>query len=215
MNFPKLLHAAAALLIAASASILPKTALADTFQVFNLADANNELIFGIDTSGSVVIEALLAGPGSVNIFNTFTNGILVGSALAPPALSYDNGAACTPTVAPGVTWVNGVGATRCNGGHEVYFGTFTTPPMRGIFTGSAFSDHLTSLSFPAVNNSSLDSVVLNGSGDFAWVDGVTETIFEAIDLSTPPPASTPEPGSILLLGTGSLALIRAIRHRLS
>lgn len=211
MNFPKLL-AAAAFLIAASPSILPKVALADTFQVFNLADANNELIFGIDTSGSVVIEDLLAGPGSVNIFNTFTNGVLVNSSLVAPSLTYDNGAACIPTVAPGVTWVNGVGSTRCNGSHEVYFGTFTAAPMRGIFTGSAFSDHLTSASFPDVNNSSLDSVVLNGSGDFAWVDGVTETIFEAVDLSTPP-ASTPEPGTILLFSTGSLALIRAIRRR--
>ncbi len=215
MNSSKLLRIAATFLIAAPLSILPKTALADTFQIFSLAGANGTNLFGIDTSGTVVITSLLSGPGAFTIYNTFTNGVLVGSSLTAPSLSYDNGASCTPTVAPGVTWVSSVGVTGCNSGHEVYFGTFTTPPMRGIFTGSAFSDHLTSLSFPAVNNSSLDSIVLNGSGDFAWVDGVTETIFEAIDLSTPPPATTPEPGTILLLGTGSLALMSAIRRRIS
>jgi hypothetical protein len=50
---------------------------------------------------------------------------------------------------------------------------------------------------------------MNGSGDFAWVDGLQETIFEAVD------QSIPEPGSLLLLATGALILIGTARRRLN
>jgi hypothetical protein len=63
-----------------------------------------------------------------------------------------------------------------------------------------------------VIGSTLDQVVMNGSGDFAWVDGLHETIFEAVDQTT---GSVPEPTSLLLLATGSLTLIGTIRRRLN
>jgi hypothetical protein len=56
----------------------------------------------------------------------------------------------------------------------------------------------------------LDQVVMNASGDFVWADGRDELFFEAIDLTTAP---TPEPGSILLVGTGALAAAAAMRRR--
>jgi hypothetical protein len=54
-----------------------------------------------------------------------------------------------------------------------------------------------------------DMAVLNASGDFAWQDGVHEDNFQAIDLTTP------EPGSLLLVGTGCLSLFGVLRRKLS
>jgi hypothetical protein len=212
MQTSKLLLSAAAIAIAALPSTLPTPALADTFQILNLGIANAHTIFGIDTAGTVVIQSA-TGPGQALLYQTYLDGALINSSTSIPALNYDNGTPCTPTVSPGVTYT-GLGQTRCNNGHEVYFGTFPTPAgpnpeTSGIFTGPNLTDLLTN---PSVSGSTLDQVVLNSSGDFAWVDARDETIFEAEDQTT---RSLPEPGTLLLLATGSLTLILTIPRRLN
>jgi hypothetical protein len=213
MKTSRLLLSAAAVAIAALPSTLPTPALADTFQIFNLGIANSHTVFGIDTAGAVVIQSL-TGPGGALLYQTYVAGILINSSTTIPGLTYDNGTPCTPTVSPGITWTSGAGATRCNNGHEVYYATFPTPggpnpEGMDIFTGPNLTDRLTD---PSVITSTLDQVAMNGSGDFAWVDGLDETIFEAVDLTSP---KVPEPTSLLFLATGSLALVGAIRRRLS
>ena len=212
MKTSKLCLSAAVLAIAALQSTLPTPALADTFQFFNLGDANDHNIVGIDTSGAVVISSP-TGPHFDLLYQTYVGGIIINSSATIPNLIYDNGTPCTPTVSAPITWTPGLGQTRCNNGHEVYFGTFPVPPPNpfgeGIFTGPNLTDRLTDPADPMIAASSLDPVVMNASGDFAWVDGLDETIFEAID------TTVPEPGSIFLLGTGALAAAEAMRRRLS
>jgi hypothetical protein len=201
MTVPKstlLVTIAAIIAIAASQLIAPTPALADTFAIFNLGNDNGHSIYGIDIFGTVVIQ-------SPNLYQTYVDGALVNSSTTIPNLNYDNGTPCTPTVSAPVTWSSGIGHTRCNNGHEVYFGTFPVPPNSlgmGIFTGPDITDLL--ISTP------LDQVAMNASGDFVWADGREELFFEAIDLTTAP---TPEPGSILLVGTGALAAAAAMRRR--
>jgi hypothetical protein len=204
----RLMLGAAAIAIASLPFTLPTPALADTFQIFNLGIANAHTIFGIDTEGAVVIQSA-TGPGQTLLYQTYLDGALINSSTSIPALNYDDGTPCTPTVSPPITYT-GLGRTRCNNGHEVYFATFPTPTgpnseTNGIFTGPNLTDLLTSAS-------TLDQVVLNSSGDFAWVDARDETIFEAEDQST---RSLPEPGTLLLLATGSLTLIATIPRRLN
>jgi hypothetical protein len=209
----RLMLGAAVIAIASLPSTLPTPALADTFQIFNLGIANSHTIFGIDTAGTVVIQSP-TDPGSASLYQTYVNGVLIDSSTSIPSLSYDNGTPCTPTISPEITWAPGLGQTRCNNGHEVYFGTFPTPAgpnpeTNGIFTGTSLADRLID---PSVNGSTLDQIVLNGSGDFAWIDARDETVFKAKDQTT---GSLPEPGSLLLLATGSLTLIATIPRRLN
>jgi hypothetical protein len=78
-----------------------------------------------------------------------------------------------------------------------------------------------------LHSGSADQVFLNSLGDFAWTDGQSEEIFVAI-LSSSAPLKTaglpfeenfvpadpaPEPGSLLLVGTGLLLFIAAVRRK--
>jgi hypothetical protein len=73
----------------------------------------------------------------------------------------------------------------------------------GVYTGPTSSLTLVDLV------GTTDFAVLNASGDFAWTDGMHERNFEAIDLTTP------EPASLLLVGTGCLSLFCIVRRKLS
>src|ERR1700730_347642 len=152
----RLMLGAAVLAIASLPSTLPTPALADTFQIFNLGIANAHTIFGIDTAGAVVIQSA-TGPGQALLYQTYLDGALINSSTSIPVLNYDNGTPCTPTVSPGVTYT-GLGQTRCNNGHEVYFAMFPAPggpnpDETGIFTGPNLTDLLTN---PSVSGSTLD-----------------------------------------------------------
>lgn len=203
---------AAFITIAALPPLFPATVLADTYQIYNLGGANADTPFGIDASGAVVIQAPNYGLGGDFLYQTYVDGVLTSTSATIPTLDYDDGTSCTPTVASGVTWNPAVGQTRCNGGHEVYFGLFPTSPStdgRGIFTGPDSTDLLADSVILTAAGGSLDLVVMNASGDFAWSDGLSDSIFEAVDLTnTPPPV--PEPPSLLLLATGLLILIPGV-----
>jgi PEP-CTERM motif len=202
MKISKVVLGAAICAIAVLLFTSPMSANADTYTVYNLGEANFNNVFGIDTAGAVVIFNGNCGDPGASCYTTYVKGIIVGESTTAPSLTYDDGTPCS--VPSGFAFAGGTpGLAVCNNG-RTGFGSRYNPngDPAGIYTGP-LSDLALVQPF-----GSTDKLALNGSGDFAWTDGIDEEIFEAVD------TTVPEPSTMLLVGSGLISLIGPLRRRL-
>ncbi len=197
------------ILIAALMALLftaPASLLADTYQILNLGTDANWFFYGMDDSGTAVLRAE-SGPFSCSLslpcYNTFVNGASTGYTTTAPTLGYDNGFSCTPILPAGATSQRAV----CNNGRQGFSGFLSSgQELPNVYTGpDSASGPLTELQA----YSGEGPIFMNSQGDLVWDDHFSETFVEAIDLT-----QIPEPGSILLLGTGIIAAAGSMRRRL-
>ena len=182
--------------------LLVSPALADTYSVVNLGSDEGRFVYGMDATGNVVISVDADGNGKctivANCYEIFVNGVLAFSTDAPPVFTIDDGTPCSPTVPPGLTVLHAV----CNNGREVFSARAPGQIFPDLYTGPNLVDL-----FPGQGAGNF--LYLNSEGDILWNDPLREFWFEAFDLTS----QVPEPASLLLLGTGALASLEAIRRR--
>ena len=187
-------------LVFAFCLLVPYKAVADTYRLVTLISDEDYFFDGMDDSGDVTISHpgfLGANPGG-SIYYNFLNGVAVGSfSTIAPTFVPDNGSPCTPALPAGESVVTGV----CNNGREAFLG-FVTP-------GQVFGALYEGPPFTLISSLGRGSLIyMDANGDIVFNEPVDENWLEAIDLTT----STPEPNTLLLFGTGVVAIIQSIRR---
>jgi len=190
-------------LLLALSLIAAHPAPADTYKVTIVDFTDSENFGGIDDKGDFFINdnldnARKCGEQSGDpCFELFLVGQAPVFTTTRPILQEDNGASCTITLNPifaPQTTASGI----CNNGHEIFWASTSGGPR--VFDGPDLSDQFFVGTF--------DGGLINANGDAVFIDGVADELIFAQDLTT----ATPEPDSLLLLGTGCLSLLGSFRR---
>jgi hypothetical protein len=195
------------LLLAITIFIVAAPAFADTYQIFALDSDQDRFFRGMDSNGTVVIAYGSSTDTTCDsitpkCFSTYIDGAFSYTSHTLPGFTADNGTPCTPTLPPGGLVEHGV----CNNGREAFTGFMSKDQARpDIYTGP---DPVADL----VAHDGEGLIFMNSRGDIVYDNHFADEWFFAKDLSTAP---VPEPGSILLLATGALAIAGAMRRRIS
>jgi hypothetical protein len=196
------LRLAALLPLLAIALLSSATAHADTYTVYNLGNDNGRSLYGISTTGAVVIdEQYNCANTATNCYDTWVNGEVVSVTTAPPSLDYDDGSPCD-SLPPG-DYAAPTDTIVCNNGYIGFglTGTQGTEMIRAV-TGPISDPQI-------VWGGTVNQSALNSIGDFAWADAQDEYFYEAVDTTNTP---VPEPSGLILIGTGILSLPAALRR---
>jgi hypothetical protein len=209
-------------------------AFADSYSLSTVGIPQSSRFVGIDTDGNYVLDITNTAfhgrpscggasvPFNSRCFETVYDSQTPSTfSTTPGFLNFDNGSACSPSAPSGFS----TSAAICNNGHMLFSGQYTSngTTMTGVWDGfDPVADYL--------GDFYLASGFINSKGDAVFVDSIHNKLmfaddqsssspltlstfsFESLDKSDPAP--TPEPGSLLLVGTGSISLVTILRRKL-
>ncbi len=197
---PRLASLVPSLLLVAL-GIFCSTAKADTYKFVDLASSSGSISNrGITDDGTAMISSSTLG------YRTYSPGAgLSNWSQTAPNLTFDNGSACK-AANPGV--FEFISDVTCNNGHLAFFGMTAT--SRGIYSGFDLVKDL-------IYNQNAGNININAQGDLLFTAYLAQgdTNIAAYDQNSVRAFGvTPEPSSIVLLGTGLLSFGGLVGRRL-
>jgi hypothetical protein len=195
-------------------------AFADTYVVKHVLSTQDENFAGGDDYGDYIINitnslngmvhpvcAGVANPGScfeTVYVNDPTHPVI---SVTPPTLPVDPSPRAGDVGSCAIPAAFEVIHEFCGGGHLFFSALYDAPPngkdLLGLFDG-------TDPTLDYLGYGSIDGGFMTANGNVFFIDGALDTLDVAIDLDTIP---APEPGSLMLMGTGALGLMAVVRRR--
>jgi hypothetical protein len=213
---------AIALLLLTSAAT---PAVADSYSMTTVGLPQGLSFYGMDDAGDYVLSitshsSSTCGGVAMSLGSNCFETVYAGQSTpvfstTPTSLAFDDGSSCSISAPTGFS----ISSAICNNGHLLFSGQYDLDGtvLTGTWSGfNPVTDYL--------GDMYLGGGFINGNGDAVFTDSIGNTLIYA-DNQTPPSyqfeaskASTtdpvPEPGTLLLVGTGALSLLTTVRRKL-
>jgi hypothetical protein len=178
----------------------PTASHADTYQIVGLG-IDNVLFYGMDDSGHVVLQAdFSCGDPSQGCYEDFLNGVPVGKTSVAPTYTLDYVVGTCVFPQP-----NSAPCTISNNGRTAGIAVLQ-PVADTLFVYSGSNPPQLIVTSVGIGG----KFAMDGLGDIVFDNQNQDEWYEAVDLTT---TSVPEPTSVLLLGTGAIALAGMVSRR--
>jgi len=212
-----------ALLLLTSAAI---PAVADSYSMTTVGLPQGSSFYGMDNAGDYVLNitshsSSTCGGVAVSLGSSCFETVYAGQSTpvfstTPASLAFDDGSSFSISAPTGFQ----ISSAICNNGHLLFSGEYD---LDGTFLTGTWSgfDPITDY----LGDMYMGGGFINGNGDAVFTDSIGNTLIYADDLT--PPSShqfesnrvsatdpVPEPGTLLLVGTGALSLLTTVRRKL-
>ena len=201
MTFPRFWSMLAVVCFIVPQFVSPSFSRADTYSLNLLMSDEHRNFYGMDDIGHVVINDIACDQfNSGSCYYSFLNGSLISTTSTAPAFAFDYASVLCLQAPCSVSFK----------GRTASFVYDINHVLQQLFVSSGSDPAQLLTQFNGVTG----VLAINGVGDIVFANGTTENWYEEIDVTSLSSRATPEPSSLLLLGTGIAAGAGLVRRKL-